>query len=305
VLPDGDALGSMLALHLLCRAHGCRSVAAWPGSDPVAPHYLFLPGLDTITPASEFPSSPEVMVTFDCGSIERLGELAAPARAAGELVVLDHHATNALFGTINLVDPQAAATAVVVRRLADRLGWSLDRDSAECIYTGLVTDTGRFQYSNTTPEVFALAEELAGFDLPIAYITRELFEKSRFAYLQLVADVLGRTELDESLGLVVACVTGEDLSRHGVTLEETEGLIDLVRRTAEAQVAVVAKEAPEGTRVSLRSIDGPDVGALAQSLGGGGHRYASGFTSPRPIGEVVASVRQALAALDPGSSPVR
>ena len=302
VQPDGDALGSMLALHLLCRAQGRRSLAAWPGADPVAPHYLFLPGLDTITPASEFPSAPEVMVTFDCGSIERLGELAAPARAAGQLVVLDHHATNALYGTINLVDPQAAATAVVVRRLAARLGWSLDRDSAECIYAGLVTDTGRFQYSNTTPEVFALAEELARFDLPIAHITRELFEKSRFAYLQMVAEVLGRAELDESLGLVVACVTAEDLSRHGVTLEETEGLIDLVRRTAEARVAVVAKEAPEGTRVSLRSIDGPDVGALAQSLGGGGHRYASGFTSTRPLGEVVALVRQALAAVDPASS---
>ena len=305
VLPDGDALGSMLALHLLCRAQGRSSVAAWPGADPVAPHYAFLPGLDTITPASEFPTAPEVMVTFDCGSLKRLGELAGPARAAGQLVVIDHHATNERFGTINLVDPDAAATAVLVRRLAAGLGWPLDRDAAECIYAGLVTDTGRFQYSNTTPEVFALAEELAGFDLPIAFITRELFEKSRFTYLKLVAAVLARAELDESLGLVVACVTAEDLARYDVTLEETEGLIDLVRRTAEAQVAMVAKEAPEGTRVSLRSIDGPDVGAVAQSLGGGGHRFASGFTSAEPIADVVDSVRRALAAIGPGSTPGR
>ncbi|HVA42244.1 MAG TPA: bifunctional oligoribonuclease/PAP phosphatase NrnA [Acidimicrobiales bacterium] len=294
VQPDGDALGSMLALHLLCRSHGKASVAAWPEPDHVAPHYAFLPGLDTVTKAADFPPSPEVMVTFDSGSMERLGSLGQAARQAGELVVIDHHASNACYGTINLVDPDSAATAVLVRRLADRLGWELDRDSAECIYAGLVTDTGRFQYSNTTPEVFALAQELAAFELPIAFITRELFEKSRFAYLKLVADVLARAELDEPLGMVTAWVTTDDLARHGVDLDETEGLIDLVRRTAEASVAVVAKEAPEGTRVSLRSVDGPDVGAVAQSLGGGGHRYASGFVTTLGIQDAVAAVRRAL-----------
>ena len=294
VQPDGDALGSMLALHVLCRNNGKPSVAAWPEPDHVAPHYAFLPGLDTVTKVADFPPSPEVMVTFDCGSMARLGSLGQAAHRAGELVVIDHHASNERYGTINLVDPEAAATAVLVRRLADRLGWELDRDSAECIYTGLVTDTGRFQYSNTTPEVFALAEELAAFELPIAFITRELFEKSRFAYLKLVADVLARARLDESLGMVTAWVTAEDLDRHGIDLDETEGLIDLVRRTAEATVAVVAKEAPEGTRVSLRSLDGPDVGLVAQSFGGGGHRYASGFVTTLGIEDALAAVRRAL-----------
>ncbi|MHB1447373.1 MAG: DHH family phosphoesterase [Acidimicrobiales bacterium] len=294
VQPDGDALGSMLALHVLCRKNGKASVAAWPEPDHVAPHYAFLPGLDTVTKAADFPSRPEVMVTFDCGSMARLGSLGQAARRAGQLVVIDHHATNDRYGTINLIDPDAAATAVLVRRLADRLAWELDQDSAECIYTGLVTDTGRFQYSNTTPAVFSLAEELAAFELPIAFITRELFEKSRFAYLKLVADVLARAQLDESMGMVTAWVTAEDLARHGVDLDETEGLIDLVRRTAEATVVVVAKEAPEGTRVSLRSVDGPDVGRVAQSLGGGGHRYASGFVTTLGIEEAVAAVRRAL-----------
>lgn len=295
VWPDGDALGSMLALHHLCIAHGKPSVAAWPAPDGVAPHYAFLPGLDTVTKASDFPVRPDVMVTFDCGSIERLGVLQANARAARELVVIDHHATNTNYGTINLIDPDAAATAVLVRRLAERLGWSLDRDSAECLYTGLVTDTGRFQYANTTPEVFALAEELSRFDLPIASITRELFEKSRFSYLRLVGDVLAGAELDTRLGLVVARVTQADLDRHGVSLDESEGLIDLVRRTAEAGVAMVAKESPEGTRVSLRSTGGQDVASVAIALGGGGHRFASGFVSPAGIEEVVASVKAALA----------
>src|SRR4051812_7531298 len=171
VTPDGDALGSMLAMHLLCRSQGKASVASWPEPFVVAPHYTFLPGLDLCTAPDRFPSEPEVMVTFDCGSLDRLGELAHAAKAAGHLIVLDHHVTNNRYGTINVIDPDAAATAVVVRTLAEQLGWSLTREAALCLYTGLVTDTGRFQYTNTTPEVFALAQELSTFGLPIADLT--------------------------------------------------------------------------------------------------------------------------------------
>jgi phosphoesterase RecJ-like protein len=296
VWPDGDALGSMLALHHLAVSQGRVSVASWPEPQQVAPHYAFLPGLDSITKAADFPASPEVMVTFDSGSLDRLGSLVPAARAAGELVVVDHHASNTRYGSINLIDPDAAATAVIVRALARRLDWDLNRDAALCIYTGLVTDTGRFQYANTTPEVFALAEELARFDLPIAFMTRELFEKHRFSYLRLVSDVLARAELDPDTGVVFAWVTQEDLARHGVGLDETEGLIDLVRRTAEARVAMVAKESPDGVRVSLRSVDDTDVGAIAMALGGGGHRFASGFVWSGTVADAARAVRRALAA---------
>jgi phosphoesterase RecJ-like protein len=293
--PDGDALGSLLALHHLCRSHGKASVASWPEPFEVASHYTFLPGLDSATKPADFPEAPEVMVTFDCGSIDRLAGLAPAARAASELVVLDHHATNDHYGTINVVDPQAAATAVVVRRLAAELGWSLTRDAAVCLYTGLVTDTGRFQYSNTTAEVFALAGELAAFDLPIAGMSRQLFEEHRFAYLQLMATCLARAELDRDLRFVATWVTAEDLACYQVVLDETEGLIDLVRRAAEADVACVLKETPEGIRVSLRAVGEVDVGSIAQAFGGGGHRFASGFTSDGTVAEVLARVRAALA----------
>ena len=296
VWPDGDALGSMLALHHLAGAQGRVSVASWPDPQQVAPHYAFLPGLDSVTKAADFPTAPEVMVTFDSGSLDRLGSLVPAARSAGELIVVDHHASNTRYGSINVIDPDAAATAVIVRDLARRLGWALNRDAALCIYTGLVTDTGRFQYANTTPEVFALAQELSEFDLPIAFMTRELFEKHRFSYLRLVSDVLARAELDPDTGMVFAWVTQEDLARHGVGLDETEGLIDLVRRTAEARVAMVAKESPEGVRVSLRSVDETDVGAVAIALGGGGHRFASGFVWPGSVADAARAVRQALAA---------
>src|SRR5947208_9537653 len=132
VSPDGDALGSLLAMHHLCRAAGKPSVASWPEPFVVAPHYTYLPGLDLATKPADFPAAPEVMVTFDCGSLARLGELAWPAEAAGELIVVDHHATNDCYGSINLIDVDAAASAVVVRRLAARLGWPLNRDAAIC-----------------------------------------------------------------------------------------------------------------------------------------------------------------------------
>src|SRR3982751_2436308 len=174
VTPDGDALGSMLAMHLLCRSQGKESVASWPEPFVVAPHYTYLPGLDSVTKPADFPGAPPVMVTFDCGSLDRLNEPAEPAREAAELVVVDHHATNERYGTINLLDADAAASAVMVYRLAKHLGWPLTRDVAICLYTGIVTDTGRFQYSNTTADVFALAQELAEFELPIADLTPQL-----------------------------------------------------------------------------------------------------------------------------------
>ena len=292
--PDGDALGSMLALHHLAIAAGVPSVASWPAPFLVAPHYAFLPGLELAIDPAHFPSDPPVMVTFDCGSLDRLGELAIPATRAGELVVIDHHATNAGYGTVNLIDPAAAASAVVVRRLADRLGWPLTREAAACLYTGLVCDTGRFQYDNTTPEVFELARELSSYDLPISNMSRQLFEQHHFAYLRLAGVALERALLDRDRRFVAAWVTADDFARFDVTVEETEGLIDLVRRTVEADVSCVLKETPDGTRVSLRSVSDFDVGAIASGFGGGGHRAAAGFLSDRSWPEVLDDVRQAL-----------
>jgi phosphoesterase RecJ-like protein len=289
--PDGDALGSVLAMHHLCLAHGKESVASWSEPFDVAPHYTFLPGLELATKPGDFPAAPEVMITFDCGSLDRLGDLVPAARAADQLIVLDHHRTNDRYGSINVVDPDAAATAVVVRRLADLLGWSLNRDAAICLYTGLVTDTGRFQYSNTTPEVFALAEELSRFDLPIAEMTRQLFEQHRFDYIQLVSACLGRAQLDRDLRFVATWVTEDDLRRYGVRIEETEGLIDQIRRADEAEVSCVLKETPEGTRVSLRAVSDVDVGTIASRFGGGGHRFAAGFTSSATIWQVLEAIK--------------
>lgn len=291
--PDGDALGSMLAMHHLCEQNGKRPMSSWGGPFPVAPHYRFLPGLERTVLPDQLPAEPDLVVTFDCGTVARLGAVADVATSARKLLVLDHHVDNERFGTVNLVDTHAAATAVVVRRLAEALGWKLDRESAVNLYVGLLTDTGRFQYPNTTPDVFLLAEELSEYDLPLAEVTRELFEKHRFAYVQLAGLALARAELDPDRHLVAAWITAEELDQFGVDFDETEGFVDLLRRTAEADVVAALKESRgEGLRVSLRSLGAVDVGAIAAELGGGGHAFMSGFTTAATVDETLDRIRE-------------
>jgi len=200
VRPDADALGSMLAmLHALgTRPGGAPSVVASFGDEPFEiPAILrFLPGLELLTPPDGYPAQPEVMLSFDAGSIDRLGALTWPAEAAGELIVLDHHASNAGFGTINLVDPAAAATAVLAAELVDRLGIPLTEQIALGLYAGLVTDTGSFKFSATTPAVHELAARLLATGIDPGVVSRELYDRAPFSYLGLLAAALGRVRLE-------------------------------------------------------------------------------------------------------------
>ncbi len=295
VSPDGDALGSTLGMFHALRAGGRRVVASFPTPFVVAPHYRELPGLDLLVPPSEFPDEPDVMVTFDCGALDRLGDLEPAAKAAHELVVVDHHVSNDRYGTVNVIDPDAAASGVLARRLIDRMGLPLDADAAHCLYAALVCDTGRFQYDTTTADVFDLARELVAYDVPVSRLSRTLFEEHRFAYLQLLGEALARAELLTDERFVWTAVTQDMLKRHDVTIEEVEGLIDILRRTMEAEVTCVLKEERDGSvRVSLRSLGDVDVQAIAQQHGGGGHRFAAGFTSSDGIDEVVRSICAAL-----------
>ena len=295
VSPDGDALGSMLALHHVLCAAGIKSVASFSEPFVVAPHYRQLPGLELLTPPDAFPGEPRVMVTFDCGSLARLGDLEAPAKAAGELIVIDHHVSNQRYGSINVIDPAAAASGVLVRKLIERLELPVNRDAAVCLYAALVCDTGRFQYESTTPEVFELARELSCFDVPITELSRTLFEEHRFAYLQLLATAIQNAVLVPEKQFVWTKVSQTDLEHYDVTFDEVEGLIDVLRRTREAQVACVLKQGPDATwRVSLRSLGSVDVRHIAEHQGGGGHRFAAGFTSDESADVIVAQILDAL-----------
>lgn len=279
--PDGDAIGSMLAFGLLLRRMGKEVVASW-GNDPfeVPRAYAFLPGLEMLVSPDRFPSEPELMVTFDCAAPDRLGPLEPVAARAAHLVVVDHHALGSRFGQVQLVDPDAAASAVLVRDLARRLGVALDRDAAVCLYTGLSTDSGSFKYRNTTPAVHELAAELLSFDIAHDEIARALYDTHPVGFLKLAGLALQRAEVDPAASLIWTWVARADLAEFGIGPEDTDGLIDLIRTADVAEVACVLRELPDGKwKASLRAKGEADVGALAQSFGGGGHALAAGFTA--------------------------
>ena len=302
VSPDGDALGSMLALGLALRAAGRRVVASFGDRRFAVPRLLrFLPGQDLLVEPARFPAAPALMITFDVATVERLGLLAESARNARELLVVDHHASNAAgtgFGTLRLVDPAAAATTVLTEELITRLGLPVTEEIAACLYTGLVTDTGSFRYA-TTPAVHAMAGRLVATGLPAEEISRELWENSPFGYLKVLAAALGRAVLEPAAaqghGLVWTYVTRADRAAFGLPYEEVEGVIDVVRRAEEADVAVVLKEDDEGAwQVSARSKGAIDVGRACTALGGGGHARAAGFTSHLPPADTLAMLRPLL-----------
>jgi phosphoesterase RecJ-like protein len=196
---------------------------------------------------------------------------------------------------VNVVDPDAAASGWVVHRLIDELDLPLDRDAAVCLYAAIVCDTGRFQYDTTTPAVFDLASRLTEFDVPVARLSRCLFEEHRFQYLRLLGEALANAELVREQQFVWTAVTQEMLQDHDVTMDEVEGLIDILRRTQEAEVTCVLKEeADHSVRVSLRSLGAVDVCRIAEAHGGGGHRLAAGFTSELDVPTTVARIRAAL-----------
>jgi bifunctional oligoribonuclease and PAP phosphatase NrnA len=300
--PDGDALGSMLAMQRqlakrgvkVCASYGAAGQREVPFSVP--PQYTFLPGLSDLIHPRDFPDAPELLIAFDCASVERLGSLRPNAEAAQTVLVLDHHASGEAFGDVRLVDADAPATAVVVAELLDRLGAELDRETAICLYVGLVTDTGRFSYSSTTAETLSLGARLMEFGIDHAAINRRVWETHSFGYLKVLARALERARLVPEAGLTWTVITQEDLDDLGITLAETEGLIDVLRAVEVAECALVLKEQPSGEwKASMRSKGRVDVGAVAERMGGGGHAFASGFTSAEELEDVVESVVYLLA----------
>ncbi|MEU2629543.1 bifunctional oligoribonuclease/PAP phosphatase NrnA [Kitasatospora sp. NPDC007106] len=299
--PDGDALGSALAAGLALRSLGHRVRVSF-GDDPqIVPESLsFLPGQELIVPAADVPDVPELVLCFDVASEGRLGLLRDKAFAAPVMVVLDHHASNPGFGTHRLIDPGAPATAVLVDELLRRLGVPLDQALATCLYTGVATDTGSFKYAATTPATHELAARLLATGIRHDLISRQLWDTSSFGYLKVLAGALGRAVFEPDAvggrGLVWTWVPYQELALFGVTVEEIEGLIDVLRRPAEAEVALVLKQDPDGTlRGSCRSKGAVDVAAACTELGGGGHVYAAGFAAREDVETVVARFRAALA----------
>ena len=295
VNPDGDALGSMLGFALGLRWLGFTRVrATFPGVFELPEPYRVLPGVELLSPGAF--TSPSLVMTFDVAAESRLGSLAPLVAAAPCSVVIDHHGSNTRFGRVNLVDPRAAATSVVVDGLLGRLGVPIDAAIAECLYVALATDTGSFKFDMTTPAVHELAARLIATGISPGDISRRTFDTRPFGAVKLAGEVLGRASLDPAAagghGMVWTWATQADLERHDQKPYVLDTLIDPIRSVAEADVAVVVKQTGEAEwAVSLRSKGAVDVSRVAVALGGGGHRLAAGFTGHGTPDEVVATVR--------------
>lgn len=302
VNPDGDALGSMLGFALGLRRLGVRQVqATFPGPPEVPLPFQALPGLDLLVPDDQVWVDPDLLLCFDAASASRLGSLADRLLTAKTSVVLDHHASNTRFGGTHLVDPTAAATAVVAEQLLARLGVPLDAEIAECFYVAVATDTGSFRFDATTPAVHEMAARLIATGIRPGEISRRVFDSRPFGAVRLYGEVLQRAELDPRAaggrGLVWTYATLDDLARHGQSAYVLEALIDSVRCAIEADVSCVVKQVGDAEwAVSMRSRGAVDVSRVAVALGGGGHRLAAGFTGHGSPAQVVDAIRAELAA---------
>jgi bifunctional oligoribonuclease and PAP phosphatase NrnA len=293
--PDGDALGSLLALHHILGQLGKDSVMFLAAKEfPLPVEYRFLP-LEEVFHEPPADMSDRVVVFLDCGNIDRM-PVDFLTRDGTHVVNIDHHHDNTRFGDVNLVDVDAACTAQIVHRLARLVGAEITREIASALYVALVTDTGRFSYENTNADAHRMAAELieAGVDVHDTY--KRLYERVPIEKLRLIASSLDRIEVFEADRLAVTYIAAEAYDRTGASEILTEGIVDYVRSLEGTEVAALIRDKTDGgkaaRKVSLRSSSGDvDVSAIARKHGGGGHRRAAGFSTNLTYPELVDFLR--------------
>jgi phosphoesterase RecJ-like protein len=297
--PDGDALGSLLAAKLAFDQLGKDTAMVLHGDAPLPGEYGFMP-LAELHRRWPDDVSERVLVALDCANESRIGDPEVLGRVPLTLDI-DHHHDNTRFGNVNLIVPDASSTGEVLRDLFEELDVELTPDIAEALYIALVTDTGRFQYTNTTPKALRLAAELVEAGADVHRIFQGVYESVQFAKLKLLARALERAQVYEGGRIVISYLLRTDFAEVGAAEPYSEGIIDYLRAVEGADMAVLIREPPRADgptrRVSLRaSVDELDVSAIARKSGGGGHRQAAGFSSEAPIDEITAFVRREFAA---------
>jgi phosphoesterase RecJ-like protein len=295
--PDGDALGSLLATKLTLAALRKEAVTYLAGRVPLPREYRFMP-LDDLVRGSAPPMEGRVLVAVDCANESRLGRDAGRLLDGARLVVnIDHHHDNTRFGDVNLVVPQASSTGEILRDVMRELGVDLTPEIAEALYTAVVTDTGRFQYSNTTARALRLAAELVEAGANVHRVFQGVYENVAFAKLKLLARALERARVLEGGRVVVSYLERSDFEDAGAEEPFSEGIIDYLRAVEGAEMAALIREPPTrngpSRRVSLRTTEEEiDVSAIARKSGGGGHKQAAGFPSEASVGEITDFIRR-------------
>ncbi|MBE3571642.1 MAG: bifunctional oligoribonuclease/PAP phosphatase NrnA [Moorella humiferrea] len=290
VIPDGDCLGSTLALALALRQRGAKVTAI--NADPVPETFRFLPGWETIVSPEKVDEIPSLLVMVDSTDMERGGEVFSGWREKAEMIInIDHHVSNTRFGHLNLVDGGAAATAELIYAVLKKIPVAISPAIATCLYTALATDTGSFQYENCTAATMRLAADLMelGADLPL--IREFLWERKPLAAIRLLAEVLPTLTLGYGGRVAWMKVSTAALKASGALPEHAEGLVNYPRCIAGVEVGLLFRELPDGqVKVSLRSKKTVDVNTVAARFGGGGHRRAAGCTVKGDLETVTAMV---------------
>lgn len=298
--PDGDALGSVLGFFLsLCQQFPSKRIDALLADDGAIPRiYRFLPGSDKLTPSVQHMEAYDLFISVDAPTLERLEDSASVAKHAMGRVCIDHHPAREEFADVTVRVASAAATAVLVFELIDAAGWPLTPDIATCLLTGVMTDTGRFQYQNANPSAFACASHLVDAGAQPSKIALEVYQSQRLEYLHLESVVMSRIDTRCDGRVAYSYAFAEDLESRGVKPAECDGLVDVVRQVAGTELCLFLREsAPGVVRGNLRSKGHVDISGVAVELGGGGHAAAAGFTFKGTVKEAAERVLPMLEAL--------
>jgi phosphoesterase RecJ-like protein len=299
--PDGDALGSLLAMHEILIQLGKDSLMFMSAAEFPLPYEYRHLQLDGVVHAPPADFGERTVVFLDCGNIDRMPVDFLQADGL-HILNVDHHHDNTRFGTVNLVVGHASCTGEIVLELGKALGAELTLSMAESLYVALVTDTGKFMFDNTTPEAHTMAAELIEVGVSPAEIHRRLYEGLPFARLQLLARALSRVERFDDGLITMTHLTHEDFAELNALETDSEGIVDHLRAVENTAVAVLVREllSPDRTgqrKASLRATDDRvDVSVIARSLGGGGHRQAAGLSTEISLDELKERVRAGVAA---------
>lgn len=293
--PDGDSLGSMLATTVALRQLGKDVVMYLSGDAPLPREYAFMPFGDLVR---QVPNdiADRVLIAVDCAKADRIGPDPGLLMDAKLKLDIDHHHDNSRFGDVNLIVSEASSTGEVLRDVFRELGVVITPDIAEPLYIALVTDTGRFQYTNTTPKALRLAAELVEAGADVHAVFQQVYESVEFAKLKLLARALERAQVIEGGRIVVSVLLRNDFADVGAPEAYSEGIIDYLRAVEGNELAVLIREPPRADgprrRASLRSsVDELDVSEIARRFGGGGHRQAAGFSSDLSVEEITDIIR--------------
>jgi len=282
--PDGDAVGSLMALGMALGK--LNKKATLYNASPIPAVYCFLPSVERIVRHIKKANTYDTAIILDCGDLSRIGEISSAVSQIPFIINIDHHISNTHFGNHQLLDTSACSTAEVVYRLIKALSVSIDKAIATCLYTGILTDTGSFRFSNTNQAAFAISEEMAELGVEPYDVAQHVFGTYSLGRIKLLNLALDSIEISENGKLSMMTVTKNMMTDTGTQPEDVDGMINYARRIKDVKVAALIHEIQNGTEtsnninryhVSLRSDGTVDVATIASSFGGGGHASAAGF----------------------------